>query len=238
MQFRLLEHYASFQGEGPRTGGATQFVRFAGCNLRCAGWPCDTPFAIEPNLFMKERKLIFKADLIQAIDAMAKDTFAYNVCLTGGEPMLQPTQELERLVHVLATDSPFTVEMFSNGTLSYPRTIMESCGIRMDWKLTGSGEALIERERVARMVNFQDMCEFDHHTIKFTIKNEDDFNEALDIYTETIQADWVGDIYAGVVWDQEYQTKDLAAAILKNALPWNLNVQVHNYVWPAHERAR
>lgn len=241
MTLRLLEHYASFQGEGPRTGEATQFVRFAGCNLRCPGWPCDTPFAIDPKLFRPEQKKVDVIGLVSDIQCMARDTFAYNICLTGGEPMLQVSDEIEDLVTQLANSGDgYDIEMFSNGTLEYPPNVLEHCEIRMDWKLPGSGEYRHSNnlDWDTRKRNFLRMCQYDHHTIKFTIKDEDDFFVAHDLYNNYIQSDWVGDIYAGVVWGQEYQTRHLAAAILSYKLPWKLNVQVHNYVWPAHERRR
>ena len=53
-ELRLVENYVSTQGEGPRTGLPTHFVRFGGCNMECLGWPCDTPHAVKPELYMAE----------------------------------------------------------------------------------------------------------------------------------------------------------------------------------------
>ncbi|MGN6548254.1 MAG: hypothetical protein ACTHK7_24675, partial [Aureliella sp.] len=42
-RLRVVEAYASRQGEGRWSGAPSVFLRTSGCNLRC--WFCDTPFA-------------------------------------------------------------------------------------------------------------------------------------------------------------------------------------------------
>jgi 7-carboxy-7-deazaguanine synthase len=244
---RLLEHYVSTQGECDRTGIPTQFVRFAGCNLKCPGWPCDTEFAINPKLFMKEQKLVPVRSvplgkepndgLVGAIVKQANETGARNICLTGGEPMLQSNDELVDLVRSIRGNWNYSIEMFSNGTIQYPPAIVINCAIRMDWKLPGSGET----DMGARELNYYNIAgslAASMHTIKFTIKDQPDFEEAMAIYDKYDMVDWPGTIYAGPVWNQAFTAKDVVAGILANKLPWRLNVQTHNYVWPAHERAR
>jgi 7-carboxy-7-deazaguanine synthase len=243
---RLLEHYTSIQGECDRTGTPTQFIRFAGCNLKCPEWPCDTPFAIFPKQFMKEQKLVAVRDvpmgsagfqnngLIGAIVMMASETGAHNICLTGGEPMLQPRDEMHDLVRSLVDNWDYILEMFSNGTIEYPKGLMKCCGIRMDWKLPGSGEYGVHED--VRVSNYYAMGEWEHHTVKFTIKDGRDFEEAMALYEKYDMEDWPGTVYAGPVWDQEYTAKDVADGILAYQLPWKLNIQTHNYIYGAHTR--
>jgi len=94
------EIFYSLQGEGVRSGTANVFVRFKGCNLKCAmeeneksigGFDCDTEF--ESGLKMMPR------DLIDACEAMVvKQTrnkqVRLNVIFTGGEPAIQLDKEL------------------------------------------------------------------------------------------------------------------------------------------------
>ncbi|MGE4653124.1 MAG: 7-carboxy-7-deazaguanine synthase QueE, partial [Myxococcota bacterium] len=47
MLANLVEVFSSIQGEGPHVGASTVFVRFGGCDLRCA-W-CDSPHTWLPS---------------------------------------------------------------------------------------------------------------------------------------------------------------------------------------------
>lgn len=94
----LSEVFASFQGEGSRAGQRHLFVRFAGCNIRCA-W-CDTPDSLVkvatcrvdypsgaseeiPNPIPMERLSGIVARFLEEDPAIAM------LALTGGEPMVQ-----------------------------------------------------------------------------------------------------------------------------------------------------
>ena len=110
---RTVEIYHSYQGEGPQTGKPTTFVRFAGCNLKCPAWPCDTQHAIDPKLFRD--KQTFWKDTPSLIDEILSFK-CENVCLTGGEVFLQPQVELTHLVMHLKGEGAF-VECFTHGTL-------------------------------------------------------------------------------------------------------------------------
>jgi 7-carboxy-7-deazaguanine synthase len=72
---KICEYFRSIQGEGLMIGVPTYFVRTAGCNLRCE-W-CDTTYAQEGGMEAS----------IDEIMEMVGDM--ENVCVTGGEPMLQ-----------------------------------------------------------------------------------------------------------------------------------------------------
>lgn len=76
--------FYTIQGEGPWAGMPTIFVRFAGCNLRCF-W-CDTDF--EKGEWMSA--LTLRDKLLE----LEKQHKCNKFVLTGGEPMLQPLQQL------------------------------------------------------------------------------------------------------------------------------------------------
>src|SRR6266498_4505304 len=128
---RLVEVYTSIQGEGVNVGKPTQFVRFGGCNLRCEGWACDTPFAIYPKEYRHTWEKLEPQEVYDRIASWPK-----HVCLTGGEPHLQPVSELIALSNFLRYGD-YTFEVFTNGT--YP-LVLNDCSYVMDWKLLGSGE--------------------------------------------------------------------------------------------------
>lgn len=226
---RLDEHYVSVQGEGPRVGTPTQFVRFGGCNLRCPGWPCDTQHAIDPA-FRKEWKRVVWFHIVEKAIDLRDNTGANNICLTGGEPFLQPKQDLELVVrHLLGAD--FQIECFSNGTLEYPFWVLGKMNFIMDWKLLGSGEAgkFVDQ----RWENLRRLNNDAGNAVKFVLKDEHDLNEAELIWNSMCNKNLNLNIqpFYGRVWDAEWTDAQMIEAVLKRRLPWRLNIQIHNYVW-------
>lgn len=74
--------FKTVQGEGPFTGQAAIFVRFAGCNLKCSF--CDTDFEEGKKLTAAE---IFKV-IVRLVDKLL-DLDDMLLVITGGEPLLQ-----------------------------------------------------------------------------------------------------------------------------------------------------
>ncbi|MFZ4573842.1 MAG: 7-carboxy-7-deazaguanine synthase QueE [Phycisphaerales bacterium] len=76
----ITETFTSIQGEGKLAGVPSFFVRFGGCNLRCA-W-CDTPYSSwKPEFTRWSREELLRA---------AADSGVGHVVVTGGEPFLSP----------------------------------------------------------------------------------------------------------------------------------------------------
>lgn len=100
--FRVADVFASVQGEGDLAGTPMLFVRLAGCNLVCP-W-CDTTH--------EAREEVGTAALVSRL-VRDRPPGASWVCLTGGEPLLQP-------VAVLALglrEAGFKVALETNGTI-------------------------------------------------------------------------------------------------------------------------
>ena len=77
---RIVEIYASVQGEGLLTGTPSVFVRASGCNLRC--WFCDTPYTSwEP-----EGEDWSVEEILAESKRLGK--MGRHAVITGGEPML------------------------------------------------------------------------------------------------------------------------------------------------------
>lgn len=241
---RLLEHYVSTQGEGPRVGIPTQFIRFAGCNLRCPGWPCDTEFAIEPTLWRNEVKYVSHIDILTQVEIKALTNGAKNLCFTGGEPLLQEKPELLNLARKAVTTLGCTVEMFTNGSRLIPMRLAAWCTFVMDWKLPGSGEKFTADYECNRVENLELMANPPaslgvRNSVKFVCKNQQDLAEARRVYQEHKLADWNGDVYFGVVWDGKLTPAQLVEDLLRNPPgPWKLNLQTHQYIWDPNERRR
>lgn len=230
---RIDEVYLSIQGEGPRVGIPTVFVRTGGCNLRCPGWPCDTLHAVLPEYRGNwERMEPHDVGLRASIAAMGVEE--WNVCLTGGEPFLQKSDELHELVLWLKSQPDVdTVECFSNGTLQYPDWATngpQKVTFIMDWKLPGSGEDPYNEMRLQNLRNLTD-----EDAVKFVIKDEEDYRVAKVMYYTYIDGQSPVEVYYGVAWDL-ITPATLVGWVLKDGLPWRLNLQTHNMIWDRRKR--
>ena len=104
------------QGEGFNAGVASVFVRFGGCNLRCAF--CDTEH--ESHTMMS---------LPEIVDEVMKYPGAPLIVLTGGEPSLYVDEPLLKALHLTGK----TIAIETNGTRPLPPgidwvTLSPKCG--------------------------------------------------------------------------------------------------------------
>lgn len=230
---RLNEHYTSIQGEGLRVGTLTQFVRFSGCNMRCPGWPCDTPHAIFPEQWKDDPKLD-PGWLAEKIQEEFQRYGAKNICFTGGEPFMQKHDDIIELIELLHRwDVTYSFEFFTNGSYPFPNWIHEhNTLIMMDWKLRGSGEAdtrLAERLDNAKKLTYID-------GIKFVCKNYVDFSDAVRIAKQLRMEGVTASYWLGCAWGA-------SEAVLVDWLKgepsdvgFRINVQLHKYLWPDQDR--
>lgn len=236
---RVSEVYLSVQGEGPRVGEPTVFVRFGGCNLRCPGWPCDTEHAINP-VFREEWEKLIPEELVKKIEVAAgSHVYSTNICFTGGEPMLQSANELNILIGMLVDMGYETFEMFSNGTLDYPPDILDNVHIVMDWKLPGAGEKFSPKQEETRWANLHALSGGD--AVKFTVRDESDFMAAQVTWATYLQETRrpphdQPEFFCGRVWDGYYTDADLVAQMLDERVPWRYNMQIHNHIWDRRKR--
>ncbi len=234
MKLRLSEIYCSVQGEGPRVGTPTIFVRLAGCNLRCPGWPCDTQHAIDPSKYRQEWLSFSADDLVKLVRSHAHYDTIHNICITGGEPFLQPEEELRKLTYALWCDGK-SIEFFSNGTFVYPHWVFNpGVSVVMDWKLPGSGEA----ENIdygAIITNVFKFSRYHGCAVKFTVANRLDFDAALETCKVHLAVPGPIEIYCGPVWGK-LEAKELVAWMLEVDVPWKLNLQTHKYIFDPEAR--
>lgn len=216
---RLLENYVSTQGEGPNVGEMVRFLRFAGCNYRCPGWPCDTQHAIEPSLYNGKFRNVEPVELIAELP-----TYPNRICITGGEPFLQ--KDMDYFIdQLLGFD--FTVDIFTNGSFDLDPDHCRSMLVShtMDWKLVGSGEA--KKDLDQRVKNLRKLGPAD--AVKFVVKNQDDLHEAYDVFAD-FRKETLATFYVGAVWGA-IDDRDIVEYVKKYHLPWKLNVQTHKHIW-------
>jgi 7-carboxy-7-deazaguanine synthase len=236
MKLRISEVYLSIQGEGPRVGCPTVFVRSAGCNLRCPGWACDTPHAIDPALYRLDAQLLTPTEVADQVEQVAPD--GANICFTGGEPFLQTNKAFGELVVDLEARGYKNLEVFTNGTIEFPEWAYDSLFIVMDWKLEGAGESVniqgTEGVQATRLKNVERMNEGD--VVKFTIASEADYKEATTAYWKLHELNSKVEFIYGVVWDK-LKASTLIEWVLRDGLvEWTYSHQLHNVIWDRSKR--
>ncbi|HVI77475.1 MAG TPA: 7-carboxy-7-deazaguanine synthase QueE [Candidatus Acidoferrum sp.] len=225
---KVSEVYQSIQGEGPRVGTQTTFVRFGGCNLRCPGWPCDTPYAIYPKKYRDEWLKQDCDELIKRVPVNVQ-----NVTLTGGEPFIQPNEELEDFVTKL-TAQGHLIEAFSNGTIKFPEWATAMICFIMDFKLPGS-EEFENMFKGPWYENFMHLSYKD--SVKAVVKDENDWALwANQIYPQLSKANSMPTFFVGRVWDSDITDKFLVEEARKLDPDIQLSVQLHKYIWPPDMR--
>lgn len=100
---RINEIFYSLQGEGHHTGYPSVFLRFSGCNMKCAF--CDTKH--------DEGTPMTDDEIVRAVNLYKADW----VVITGGEPALWIDDEFIRLLKK-ATGKKVAIE--TNGSLPLP----------------------------------------------------------------------------------------------------------------------
>ncbi len=227
---KVSETYPSMQGEGAFTGRPTLFVRMAGCNMRCPGWPCDTPHAIFPEIWNKEASRESSASLSQYILDTASHNGLNHICWTGGEPFMQPLDKMGQVVRFL-NGSGMTQEVFTNGSYRFPAWALQYMHFMMDWKLGGSGEA--ETEIDTRISNALLLGPEDG--IKFVVTGLDDLKEAVTAWRWLREVDCKARFWVGTTWGT-ISNEDIVNFVFEHKLNWSLNVQMHKYIWDPDER--
>lgn len=228
----LLETYPTVQGEGPNVGQRTLFVRFGGCNMRCPGWPCDTPYSIYPEQWKKEIEVLGPEEVYRRIVDETRVMGINHVCITGGEPLIQPAESINRLFELLISAS-YTIDLFTNGSRNFARYLVTypRVSIIMDWKLIGSGEGtsfLDIRTKNLTLLNSKD-------AVKFVVKDEVDLEQARQIHNKWGRTPFRQ--YISPAWG-EIQPHEIVAYMDEHGLEdmW-LNLQTHKYIFdPAARR--
>ena len=132
MTYQVKEIYYTLQGEGARSGRASVFLRFAGCNL-WSGLERDRPDAVckfcDTDFVGTDGTGGGKFSTADALALAVAEQWPagseaqpYVVC-TGGEPLLQMDDALVTSLHAQG----FEIGIETNGTLLPPRGIEWIC---------------------------------------------------------------------------------------------------------------
>jgi len=210
-RLRVIEIYASIQGESAWAGLPCTFVRLAGCNLRCT-W-CDSVYTFTGG----ERHSIDQ--VLDRVDALGIGL----VELTGGEPLAhrQAPTLLQELI-----DRGHQVLLETSGSLDISG-VPDPVHVIMDLKAPDSGEEHANLWSNLPLLRAKD-------NLKIVLASRRDYEWAREIVRRHDFARQVP-VYFSPVWGQ-LSPAELAAWLTQDVLEVRLQLQLHKILWPAETR--
>lgn len=164
---KVTEIFRSIQGEGVGMGYEVAFVRFSGCNQKCA-W-CDTEYSWETGQFMTVE------EVFQAVMNLGR--YIPWVVFTGGEPLLQSEDDLQALTQRLQHEG-IKVAIETNGTLT---SKVDFQHVTVSPKMSSSGKRYASSGVLHRL----DSKYQERLSLKIVIGSEQDAAEAMLLMLET-----------------------------------------------------
>ena len=218
----LIELYKSVQGESSFTGLPCIFVRFAGCNLRCA-W-CDSEYTFAGG------KPFTQDEVIAQVESLAPCKL---VEFTGGEPMLQARELLPLMDALLARG--FTLMMETSG--ERPLDLVPKAVHKIvDVKCPGAGAA----SGSFRFSNLETLTSRDE--VKFVLNDRADYDFARAFVAEHKLNERAGGVLFSPAFSKQptpLRTTDNATLDPKTLVEWmmqdgvnaRLSLQIHKFIW-------
>lgn len=223
----LIELYKSVQGESSFAGVPCIFVRFAGCNLRCA-W-CDSEYTFSGG------KPFTEDEVVAQIEALAPCKL---VEFTGGEPMLHAKELLPLMQRLLGSGYELMIETSGERPLSeVPKAVHKI----VDVKCPGAGAAA----NTFRMENLEALTANDE--VKFVIGDRADYEFARDFIREHKLEQRAGHVLLSPAFQKTpspLRTADNMALdprklvdwMLEDGLPARLSLQIHKFIWEPQKK--
>ncbi len=216
--YPLVEKFISINGEGPKAGMMSAFLRMKGCNLSCNY--CDTSWANEPAC---------PCEILSSVELICwlRNSGTVNVTLTGGEPLLIPN--IAPLIEQIGA-AGFAVEIETNGSVP----LAPFCGLShrpaftMDYKCPDSG-----MEEYMNLTNFSLLNEQD--SVKFVVSSEKDLIRAEEITKKYRLAERCR-VYLSAVFGR-MKPRTITEYMIRHQ--WNdvrLQLQMHKFIWPPQQR--
>lgn len=208
----IVEKFISIDGEGPTAGELAVFVRFTGCNLRCA-W-CDTVYSFDTVAETLTPQEVYEYITSQRVR---------NVTLTGGEPLMQP--QIGELLELLNNDSDLTVHIETNGAVdaSSFKEKYENISFVFDYKLPASGMTDRMCENNLYLADKNDVY-------KFVVGSRADLETAYDVITKYNLIESTR-VYLSPVLGAIEPVDIVEFMKDKNLNGVRLQLQLHKFIW-------
>ena len=210
-RLRVIEVYASVQGESTFAGLPCVFVRLAGCNLRCT-W-CDSTWT-------------FTGGEHRSIDDVVAEVARFGIPLvevTGGEPLVH-RQAIPLMERLLAAGHTVLLETSGSRDIG---PVPAGVHTILDLKPPDSGE-----ERANLWSNVEKLRPGDE--VKFVLASRRDYEWARDVVADRGLAARAVVLFS-VAWGL-VPAADVVAWMLEDRVPARFQVQMHKVIWAAEAR--
>ncbi|MBN2288331.1 MAG: radical SAM protein [Candidatus Glassbacteria bacterium] len=211
---KVCETFCSIAGESSWQGLTATFVRFAGCDVACS-W-CDTEYARS-----EEGTEVGVEDILSICRAQGGP----RVVLTGGEPLLQ--QDLPELCLRLC-DEGYLVQVETSGT-----RLVDQLDKRV-LKVVDIKPPSAEAARGFHWGNLDLLGPEDE--IKFLVADRRDYDWALKIIDKCSLQGKHKILFSPVAG--RLKPSELAEWMIRDRLPYRLQLQLHKVIWPGESRGR
>jgi len=209
VKYWISEIFQSIQGEGEVIGTPSNFIRLAGCHLRCI-W-CDTKY----SWFKHEGKEMTLDDILSQLNRNLPLT-----TITGGEPLLQ---NIIPLVTAIKLQLKQKVLIETSGTIRPPKKLVELVDIfSVSPKLSNAGYKF----------NYNFIDDKWPTYYKFVIVNpEKDLKEVAEfVRRNNINPEKVILQPDGRVNNYEESLRRLVDAVMEFGLPFRVLPQLHRLI--------
>lgn len=209
---RINEIFLSVQGESTSAGLPTVFVRTGGCNIRCSY--CDTPYALTTHGSV--------AMTVDEVMGQVREMRVRRVCLTGGEPLIQPRAELQAFFDRLA-EQGYELSVETSGSIPIePFHLRDRQRWILDMKVPSSGESHTMHLASLYLLRPQD-------EVKFVVGSEEDFQWCLNLIRE-YGLQRRAHLLFSPVWGA-VTPLELTRWVLESGVDARVQIQLHKIIW-------
>lgn len=214
---RISEIFLSIQGESTSAGLPTIFVRTAGCNLRCSY--CDTSYALTTQESVQMD--------VDEVLAAVREKRVKRVCLTGGEPLIQPRAELQAFFDQLAAEG-YELSIETSGSIPIaPFQLHPRQRWILDMKVPSSGMSYAMHQESLALLRPAD-------EVKFVVGTDEDLAWAKDLIRRH-QLEGRVHLLFSPVWGQ-MTPLHLTEWVLASGIDARVQIQLHKIIWDPSAR--
>lgn len=237
---KVVEIFASIDGEGRFAGIPAIFIRLAGCNLQCV-W-CDTKYAwAKDETVYKEMSI---DEILSEVDKLSSKYGISHITLTGGEPLV--SKDVDKLIDSLINRSypnkRYVVNIETNGAVNLRPWAEKYYHIgdvlfTMDWKCPSSGMNKYMKESNLAALSFRQSLEYHiNDIVKFVVGSQEDLEEVKRV------------IYMNIIPRQDYyispvfgmiEPSEIVNFLLNEKLAQygaRIQIQMHKVIWDPNKR--